>query len=161
MQKFLICQMVLFSLISFHGNASLPGHQYSDTVDVPNLMKERMRSFKHQNKVQIYRYENSDSTILFGSNKQKSFLTSVMILDKFHNENRWFYFDSTGVFRVTIADRKQTQMSDKKKKSTSTYYFENANVVYKIEDYKKYNPSDLIYEATRYLELAIPYLKAK
>ena len=158
MQKFLICHMIMFSLISFHGNASPFGHQSSDTIDVPSRMKERMRSFKHQNKVQIYRYENSDSTILFGSNKQRSFLTSVMILDKFHNENRWFYFDSTGVFRITITDRKRTQMNVK---STSSYYFENANVVYKIEDGKKYNTSDLIYEATRYQELAIPYLKLK
>lgn len=153
--------MILFSLISFHGNASQISYKPSDTLDVTSRMKERMRSFKHQNKVQIFRYETSDSTILFGSNKRRSFLTSVMILDKLHNENRWFYFDSTGVFRVTIAGRKRTQMTDKKKKSTSSYYFENATVVYKIEDDKKHNTIDLIYEANRYQELAIPYLKAK
>jgi len=159
MQKFLISYIILISLVAFHGNAAQIGNKPTDTIDITSRIAERMRSFKQQNKVQIYKYENSDSTILFGSNKQRSFLTSVMILDKVRNENRWFYFDSLGVFRVTIAERKRTQMDDKKKKSTSSYYFENTHVIYKIEDDKKYNTSDLINEARRYQKLAIPYLK--
>jgi hypothetical protein len=145
--------------MGFHVTAAQIGNKPTDTIDITSRIKERMRSFKQQNKVQIYKYENSDSTILFGSNKQRSFLTSVMILDKVRNENRWFYFDSLGVFRVTIAERKRTQMDDKKKKSTSSYYFENTHVIYKIEEDKKYNTSDLINEAKRYQELAIPHLK--
>ena len=145
--------------MDFHVTAAQIGNKPTDTIDITSRIKEQMRSFKQQNKVQIYKYENSDSTILFGSNKRRSFLTSVMILDKVHNENRWFYFDSTGVFRVTIADRKPTQIGDKRKKSTSSYYFENGSLVYKIEDDKRYNTSDLKYESKRYQELAIPYLK--
>src|SRR5688572_4837969 len=111
MQKLLINYMILSSIV-FHGNASQIDNKPADTIDITSRITERWRNFKQQNKVQIYKYENSDSTILFGSNKQRSFLTSVMILDKVSNENRWFYFDSLGVFKVTIAERKRTQIGD-------------------------------------------------
>lgn len=116
-----------------------------------------MIQFKNQNKVQLYEFNGSDSSILFGSNKQKTFLTSVRVLDKTRNENRWYFFDSDGLFRVTIAERKRPD-GVKRKKSTSSYYFENGVVVYKIEEAIKYEPSKLLLEAKKYLDLASQYL---
>ena len=128
-----------------------------DTNGLEIRLKEKMIQFKKQNKLQVYKFAGSDSSIIFGSNKQKTFLTSVMILDKTRNENRWYYFDSDGLFRVTIAERKRPN-GVKRKKSTSSYYFENGVVTYKIEEAKKYEPTKLSLEAKNYLDLATQYL---
>lgn len=159
MRKFLIGYTVFFSVFTFRANATQAPNKATDTSTIISRITERMRNFKQQNKVQIYRYESSDSTIIFGCNKRRNLLTSVMILDKAHNENRWFYFDSVEVFRITIADRRSSQTGNKKKKSTTSYYFENSKVIYKVESDKRYNTIDLINEAKKYQELAAVYLK--
>lgn len=138
-------------------SACLINFQVPDTTGLESRLKKKMIQFKNQNKVQLYEFNGSDSSILFGSNKQKTFLTSVRVLDKTRNENRWYFFDSDGLFRVTIAERKRPD-GVKRKKSTSSYYFENGVVVYKIEEAIKYEPSKLLLEAKKYLDLASQYL---
>jgi hypothetical protein len=132
-------------------------YQRLDTNGLETRLKEKMIQFKKQNKLQLYKFVNPDSSIVFGSNKQKTFLTSVMVLDKTRNENRWYYFDSDGLFRVSIAER-QRPNGTRRKKSTSSYYFENGVFVYKIEEEIKYEPTKLLSEANNYLDLATRYI---
>lgn len=152
---------ILLSLIAFHANSSQLAYNSADTTDIKSFIADRLRNFKKQNKVQIYRYETADSIIVFGSNKGRTFLTSVMIFGKSHNENKWFYFDSTGVFRITIASRKRIKLGNKKRRTVSSYYFKNANVVYKIEEDKKYNIPDLLLDSKRFQVLASSYLEKR
>ena len=120
-----------------------------------------MRNFKKQNKVQIHRFESRDSTITFGSNKQKSFLTSVLLLNKTHNENKWFFYDSNGIFRISIAEQKPPKEEPKRKKFICSYYFANDSLTYKIENGKKFDITDLLIEAKKYQELAVQYLQTR
>ena len=147
-------------LITSNQVFALPlNYQTSDTVSLATRFKEKMVAFKKQNKRQIHKFITVDSSITFGSNGEKTFLTSVLIFDKACNQNLWFYFDSIGLFRVTIAERKRP-IGEKRKKSVSTYYYENDLAVYKIEGIVKYDPTNLLFQAKYYIDLATQYLNS-
>ena len=148
-----------FFLINTNGNASQMHYKQADTTNPESSIKEQMRNFKKQNRVQIHRFESRDSTITLGSNKKRSFLTSVMILNEARNENKWFFYDSNGVFRISIAERKRTKEQPKRKKFICSYYFANDNLIYKIEYGKNFEITGLLIEANKYQELAIQYLQ--
>ena len=148
-------------LINASGNASQIHYKQADTTNPESSIKEQMRNFKKQNKVQIHRFESRDSTITFGSNKQKSFLTSVLLLNKTHNENKWFFYDSNGIFRISIAEQKPPKEEPKRKKFICSYHFANDSLIHKIENGKKFDITDLLIEAKKYQELAVQYLQTR
>jgi hypothetical protein len=46
-------------------------------------------------------------------NKEKSFLSSVLIINRVKKVNYWFFFNSTGLFRVSVVDWKKTIVLNK------------------------------------------------
>jgi hypothetical protein len=106
-------KLVLIILLSFilneKGSSSPVIIIVRDTVDNDTRMKKLWKQFKKDNKIQIHKYESRDSTIWLGSNKQKSFLASVMVSIRVNQESTWFFYNSKGIFRVSILDNKKTK----------------------------------------------------
>jgi hypothetical protein len=130
-----------------------------DTLTIEQKISNWMRNFKKNNKAQIYRYKTTDSSIVFGSNKAKTFLTSVVIFDKKRSENRWYYYDTTGLFRVTISQRPTQKTSNKSGKVFCNYYFESGIVIYKNGDCIVEDPANMLTKSYKFQQLARHYLQ--
>jgi hypothetical protein len=74
-----IVRLTLIAVIAF---AFAVNAAAQDSIAVEQKISEWMKNFKKNNKAQIYRCTTKDSTVVFGSNKAKTFLTSVMILTR-------------------------------------------------------------------------------
>lgn len=156
MQRVLL-NILLLCVLHIYGNASQIVSP--DTLDLKVRLKQLWRQFRKDNKIQIHRYESGDSTVMFGGNKEKSLLASVMISNRSNQDRCWFFYNSNGVFRISIVDWKKSKVIKKKKRASCTYYFENDKVFYEIEDGKNRNPYILLLEAKKYWALASQYLK--
>ena len=153
------CFFIFFILITNVVFAFQINNNSVDTLNLVSRIEGRMRRFKQQNKLQIHRYYSPDSTITFGSNKQRSFLTSVLVIDKKSNENRWFYYESNSIFRISIVEHPRKIGKTKFKRGSCTYYFENNNLVFKKEEGISRKLADLLIEAENYQVHAILYLQ--
>ena len=89
-----------------------------DTLTTESKISKWMNDFKKNNKLQIHRYDGPDSIIVFGSNKTKEFLTSVLIIDNKRKENRWYYYNADGVFRISTL-KLRTKKSEKNTENIS------------------------------------------
>src|SRR6476620_8517814 len=118
-----------------------------DTVELPARILEQMHKSKQNIKKMIYRFENRDSSIYFSSDKEEIFLSMVYISDRKARSNRWFYYDTTGLFRVQIIQRPKGSRS---KKVFSNYYFDNDSLILKSHDNTSLDPDYLLIEANRY-----------
>jgi hypothetical protein len=138
--------------------SSIEAKTISDSVDVTKKISTWMREFKKNNKKQFYSFRTADSTIVFGSNKKETFLTSVLLYDRKRNENRWYYYNEHEVFRISIQETPNRDKGQKKSKYYS-YYFENGKLIFETQNDSKYVLASLLALAHAYEELAIPYLR--
>ena len=131
----------------------------NDTFDIKKKISIWEREIKKNIKQRIYQYTTPDSPIFFGSNKQKSLLTLVLIYNRKRHENRWYYYNKDGIFRISIQETKIKHIRPRNK--FFTYYFENGNLIYYTSENSKYKPSELLLIANSYTKLAIPYLQSQ
>ena len=144
--------MFLLTALVCMGDASS-----QDSITLERKVSDWMKSFKENNKTVVYRYLTKDSTMVFGSNKEKTFLTSVTIYDKKNKMNTWYFYNQAGVFRIQILFRLHNKTSGKKKKVFCNYYFENDELL-PLKSECPFNHLDLLNEAQRFKTMAVPYL---
>lgn len=157
MKLLLFIFLILFFKIP--GNAALATINLSDTLDHKTRIKELWRQFKKDNKFQLHIFESTDSTIWFGTNKKKDLLVSVMVSTRSAQGSFWFFYNSRGVFRISVLDKKKTRVGNRRKTASCTYYFENDKLFHSIEDGKSFDAETLLQEAKKYWALGTQYLK--
>lgn len=126
-----------------------------DTIELPSRILEQMRTSKQNIKKVIYQFETRDSSIYFSSDKQKKFLSLVYISDRKTNSHKWFYYDTSGLFRVQIIQRAK---EGKPKKVYFNYYFDDGNSIHKSFDNAILDPDNFLIEANQYKKMAGLYL---
>jgi hypothetical protein len=149
--------LISIKLVSIATCLAGPKYNTGDSSEVMGKISFWMKSFKKMNKKQLYKYESPDSTIVFGSNKQKTVFTSVLVSDRKRNENRWYFYNETGVFRISIRQREKAGNSKERRKNWE-YYFEGGELIYQVGKSPEHKPADLLLTANTYKEMAVAYL---
>jgi hypothetical protein len=135
--------------------AAQQGKSSFGSFELPVHIFEKMSKSKQNIKKIIYRFDTRDSSIFFASDKQEKFLSLVYISDRNARSNRWYYYDTSGLFRVQIIQRPKGR---EVKKVFSNYYFENDSLIHKSNDNASLDPDNLLIESNRYKTIAEVYL---
>jgi len=75
-----------------------------------------------------------------------------------HHVNKWFYYNSAGIFKILVIGNNRSNGINKDKKRYCSYDFENSILVFKIEDNAIYDPLSLLLEAQHYKEVSMLYI---
>jgi hypothetical protein len=74
---------------------------FGDTTQLFEKIKQNERQFKLLKQRQLKRIETKDSLIVYGSDKQQTQITIVMVINR-HVENKYYWFINNKLFKITL-----------------------------------------------------------
>ena len=153
MKRKLIARIII-SLVAIISFVVKSGAQ--DSTFTEEKIAKWLENFRKSNKTRLYEFRTKDSTVVFGTNKAKTYLTSALIFDRRRNVNKWYYYHEKGVFRISVLQINR-RSSRRTRKEFCDYYFEG-NKIIRQNGVCYFKPEDLLIEANRLKVLATSYL---
>jgi hypothetical protein len=130
---------------------------FGDTTQLFEKIKQNERQFKLLKQRQLKRIETKDSLIVYGSDKQQTQITIVMVINR-HVENKYYWFINNKLFKITLYTWPQ-KMDGKKRKGKGFYFIENGEVFYKEEKGITKDVKSLLTEADKFLTEGLKILQ--
>jgi len=122
---------------------------FNDSIVLFEKIKQNEREFKRQKSRQLKRVEVNDSRIIYSSDRQRTQITSVIVINP-HDETKFFWYINNKLFKITLFRPGKKNNGKRQKKSQGLYFIDNDEVFYKEEKGLSIDATQLIIEANRY-----------